>query len=53
MNSLLACSRWTTLAVAAAQLAGCAATQGEVVLLPEREGRATAVVVQSAATLQW
>jgi outer membrane protein OmpA-like peptidoglycan-associated protein len=48
MNSRPAAARRWALAILAAQLAGCAAPQGQVVLLPEREGRATAVVVSQA-----
>ncbi len=51
---MTAALRWFALAAGAAIAAGCAAPQGNVVLLPEPDGRATAVTVtqgESAVTL--
>lgn len=42
---MIALPRRVALAAAAAIVAGCAAPQGRVVLLPERDGRASAVTV--------
>ncbi len=45
MSGRRAAVRRVALALVAAELAACAAPQGQVVLLPERDGKATSVVV--------